>query len=46
MVIVGAGTPILYKHIGINVNELMAIHLGMATPILVTTMTKDKPKVN
>jgi len=46
MVFIGAGTPVLYQQIGVNINELMAIHLGMATPILITTMTKEKPKLD
>lgn len=46
MILVGGATVLLYKQIGINVNELMALHLGMATPILITTMTKEKPKID
>lgn len=46
MVLVGGGTVIFYRHIGINVNELMAIHLGISTPVLITTMTKDKLKID
>jgi len=46
MVVLGAGTPVLYQQVGVNINELMAIHLGMATPILIATMTKEKPKLN
>lgn len=46
MVILGGGTVILYQKIGINVNEFMAVHLGIATPLLITTAIKEKPKVD
>lgn len=46
MVLLGGATVVLYKHIGINVNTFMAIHLGIATPLLISTATKEKPSVN
>lgn len=46
MIILGGGTVILYQKIGINVNEFMAVHLGIATPLLITAAIKEKPKVD
>lgn len=46
MVLLGGATAAFYQKIGVNVNELMAIHLGIATPLLISTATKEKPKVN
>ncbi|MEW5056144.1 MAG: hypothetical protein AB1Y25_00790 [Cycloclasticus sp.] len=46
MVLLGGATVILYQKIGINVNEFMAVHLGIATPLLISTATKEKPKVD
>ena len=46
MIFLGGGTVLLYQKIGINVNEFMAVHLGVATPLLITTALKEKPKVD
>ena len=46
MVLLGGATVVLYQKIGINVNEFMAVHLGIATPLLISTATKEKPKIN
>lgn len=45
MILLGGGTVYLYLSIGINVNELMAIHLGAATPALISFI-KEKPKID
>jgi hypothetical protein len=46
MVLLGGATVVLYQKVGINVNEFMAVHLGIATPLLISTATKEKPKIN
>nr|WP_320125377.1 hypothetical protein [uncultured Shewanella sp.] len=46
MIALGGGTAALYSYIGIKLNALMAIHLGLATPVLIQTALKEKPKVN
>lgn len=46
MVLLGGATVVLYQKIGINVNAFMAVHLGIATPLLISTATKEKPKIN
>jgi len=45
MVLLGGGTVCLYISMGVNVNALIAIHLGMATPLLISTALKEKPKI-
>lgn len=46
MVCLGGGTAALYSYIGVKLNALMAIHLGLATPVLIQTALKNKPSVN
>ncbi|AQT58896.1 hypothetical protein [Cellvibrio sp. PSBB023] len=46
MVLLGGATVVLYQKIGININEFMAVHLGIATPLLISTATKEKPKID
>jgi cytosine/uracil/thiamine/allantoin permease len=46
MVLLGGATVLLYQKIGININAFMAVHLGIATPLLISTATKEKPKVD
>ncbi|MFZ6047343.1 hypothetical protein ACFW0H_14650 [Pseudomonas sp. CR3202] len=46
MVLLGGATVVLYQKAGVNVNEFMAVHLGIATPLLISTATKEKPKIN
>lgn len=46
MVLLGGGTAALYAKIGINLNELMSIHLGIATPVLIQSYIKSKPKID
>ena len=45
MIILSGGTVCLYIAIGVNVNYLIAIHLGMSTPLLISTALKQKPRV-
>ena len=46
MILLGGGTVLLYQKVGINMNEYIAIHLGMSTPVLISTVAKEKPKIN
>ncbi|HEY6871257.1 MAG TPA: hypothetical protein VI298_00890 [Geobacteraceae bacterium] len=46
MILLGGGTVCLYLSMGVNVNELMAIHLGVATPVLIASVIKEKPKID
>lgn len=46
MILLGGATVVLYQKVGININEFMAVHLGIATPLLISTATKEKPKIN
>jgi hypothetical protein len=46
MVLLGGGTVCLYIALGVNVNHFVAIHLGMSTPLLISTALKEKPKVD
>ncbi|WP_010322162.1 hypothetical protein [Marinobacterium stanieri] len=46
MVLLGGGTAALYSYLGIKLNALMAMHLGIATPVLIQTALKEKPKIN
>ncbi|PHQ24589.1 hypothetical protein CLH62_17010 [Marinobacter guineae] len=46
MVALGGGTAFLYHHIGVKINPMMAIHLGLATPVLIQTAIKEKPKID
>lgn len=46
MVLLGGATVVLYQKIGINVNAFMAVHLGIATPLLISTATKERPKID
>ncbi len=46
MILLGGAAVVLYLKMGVNVNRLMAIHLGMATPLMIATALKEKPKVD
>ncbi|WP_350644669.1 hypothetical protein [Pseudoalteromonas sp. G24-MNA-CIBAN-0072] len=46
MVLLGGATALIYHKVGINVNELMAIHLGAATPIIISSFEKKKPEIS
>jgi hypothetical protein len=46
MIGLGGATAFIYHKIGINVNELMAIHLGAATPLIISNLEKKKPEVS
>lgn len=46
MIILGGCTAALYAYVGIKLNALMAIHLGLATPVLIQTALKERPKVS
>lgn len=46
MVFLSGGTAALYSFVGVKLNALMAIHLGIATPVLIQTAIKNKPKVD
>lgn len=46
MIVLGGGTAALYAYVGMKLNALMAIHLGLATPVLIQTALKEKPKVS
>jgi len=46
MVLLGGGTAFVYHKIGINVNELAAIHLGAATPLIISSLEKRKPHIS
>jgi hypothetical protein len=46
MIFLGGCTAALYSYIGIKLNALMAIHLGLATPVLIQTALKEKPKIS
>jgi hypothetical protein len=46
MIGLGGATAFIYHKIGINVNELMAIHLGAATPLIISSLEKKKPEIS
>ncbi len=46
MILLGGSTVCLYIKLGVAINYLVAIHLGMATPPLISTALKQKPKVD
>jgi hypothetical protein len=46
MVCLGGATAFIYHKVGINVNELMAIHLGAATPLIISSFEKGKPDIS
>ena len=46
MVIFGGGTVCLYLKLGVNINHLIAIHLGISTPIMIGTAMKEQPKID
>jgi len=46
MILIGGGTVCLYIKAGVNVNEFMAVHLGVSTPLLISAMIKEAPKIN
>ncbi|EOB1224824.1 hypothetical protein V5G98_16975 [Vibrio cholerae] len=43
MVCLGGLTALVYQKVGININELAALHLGAATPLVITSIEKKKP---
>jgi hypothetical protein len=46
MILLGGATAFIYFKLGIKVNELMAIHLGAATPLLISNLGKSKPDIS
>jgi hypothetical protein len=46
MVLFGGGTVCLYIAVGVSLNYLAAIQLGMSTPLLISIASKHKPRVN
>ncbi|MEL0607164.1 hypothetical protein [Vibrio echinoideorum] len=46
MVSLGGLTAILYQKVGVNINELAALHLGAATPLMISNLESKKPNVS
>lgn len=46
MVLLGGATSFLYHKLGIQINELMAVHLGAATPLIISNLGKHKPDIS
>lgn len=46
MVCLGGLTALVYHKIGVNINELAALHLGAATPLIIANFEKKKPQVS
>lgn len=46
MVLLGGVTSFLYFKLGIQINELMAVHLGAATPLIISNLGKHKPDIS
>ncbi len=46
MVLLGGGTAALYVYMNVSITALMAIHLGISTPVLIQTALKENPKIN
>lgn len=46
MIISGGGVAMIYLKSGININEIMAIHLGASSPLILNSLTKEKPKTD
>ncbi|SHM38332.1 hypothetical protein SAMN05428972_3369 [Rhodanobacter sp. OK091] len=46
MVVVGGGVVVLYVISGAVLNPWLAIHLGVATPALIGTLSKSAPNVD
>ena len=45
MVLLGGGVVWLYLKSGINVNYFMAVHLGIATPLIIGNLMKKEPDI-
>ena len=45
MIVVGAGVVALYVHSGAQLNPLVALHLGAATPTLIGVFSKNAPEI-
>lgn len=46
MVVLGGLTALVYQKVGVNINELAALHLGAATPLIIASLEKKKPQVS
>lgn len=46
MILLGGVTALIYHKVGINVNEMMAVHLGAATPLIISSLEKKKPQTS
>lgn len=46
IILSGAITYIYNTYTEIHLNAIMAIHLGAATPLIIQTMLKEKPKIS
>ena len=46
MVLIGGCVVWLYLKSGINVNYFMAVHLGIATPLIIGNLMKKEPDIS
>lgn len=45
MIFFSGGIVCMYIKSGVNINHIMATHIGAATPLLLSTMLQSKPKI-
>ncbi len=46
MICLSGGTAYLYYSMNVQLNVLMAIHLGISTPVLIQTAVKESPQID
>ncbi|HBL04556.1 MAG TPA: hypothetical protein DDZ61_18545 [Aeromonas salmonicida] len=46
MICLGGLTALVYQKVGVNINELAALHLGAATPLIISNFEKKKPQIS
>jgi hypothetical protein len=45
MILFSGGIVCMYMQSGVNINYIMAVHIGAATPLILSTMLQSKPKI-